>query len=330
MIREYNTGYTYINDIQAGSFLGDSAPELYLSKESDMYGEPAKRGIYKIVNDDFVRVYDEEAFGQYKSGIKAALEKGNLKLDVSIGSFTQSKKSSIPARVFYNTKAMKDKNKLLSTEHAWTVVQEKGKWYVRIRYTVNYAMLTYYWGPLLENMDDNETMYNDLARVDVMLDLCSGPEAVYKVDSKVKYDNSKLNSIKPLLSEEAALKKGPALGMTMKEAIAALGGKLKEDYSESQEYKGVSLYEYCGVIDDIYTESRDYSTTRGLKVGDSMKKVESLYGKPDIGFSGDERVEYKFCTNFNNELETNYYRTMTIYYEKGLVKGIQFHQVIFD
>ncbi len=331
VIREYNTGYTYINDIQAGNFLGGSAPELYLSTESNIYEEqPAKRGIYKIVNDDFVRVYDEEAFGQYKSGIKAALEKNDLKLDVSIGSFTQSKKSSIPERVFSNTKAVKDKNKLLSTEHAWTVVQEKDRWYVRARYIVNYAMLTYYWGPLLENMDDNETMYNDLARVDVMLDLCSGPEAVYKVDSKVKYDNSKLNSIKPLIYKEAALKEGPALGMTMKEAIAALGGKLKEDYSESQEYKGVSLYEYCGVITDIYTESRDYSTTRGLKVGDSIEKVESLYGKPDIGFSGDEKVQYKFNYKYTKELEATYYRTMTIYYEKGLVKGIQFHQVIFD
>ncbi len=330
VIREYDTGYTYINDIQAGNFLGDSAPELYLSKESGMYGEPAERGIYKIVNDDFVRVYNEDAFGQYKSGIKAALVKDNLKLDIKIGSFTQSKKSSIPARVFYNTRAENDKNKLLSTDHAWTVVQEKGKWYVRIRYTVNYAMLTYYWGPLLENMEDNETMYNDLARVDVMLDLCSGPETVYKVDSKMKYDNSKLNSIKPLLSEEAALQKGPALEMTMKEAIAALGGKLKEDYSESQEYKGVTLYEYCGVITDIYTESRNYSTPRGLKVGDSIEKVESLYGKPEIGFSGDENVEYKFCSNYHNKLEINYYRTMTIYYEKGLVKGIKFHQVIFD
>ena len=29
---------------------------------------------------------------------------------------------------------------------------------------------------------------------------------------------------------------------------------------------------------------------RGLKVGDNIKKVESIYGKPDVGFSGDSKV----------------------------------------
>lgn len=80
-------------------------------------------------------------------------------------------------------------------------------------------------------------------------------------------------------------------------------------YSESMELNGVKLFEFCSVIVDIYVESPKYKTKRGLKVGDSIEKVQRLYGKPAVAFSGDDFVEYKFCCkDMNGELEINYYR----------------------
>lgn len=333
VLREYSTGYQDIETILTGNFLGDGAAELYLCDSEDYDGSGlTKKAIYKVVNDDFVMACDENSFNEYKDGIRAAIDNNMLSLNVNIGSYSYSQTSVIPDKVFYNTEAETDKNKLLSIVSAWTVLPENGKWYIQVRYSVNIVILTYYWGPPDENMEDNSTMYNDLARVDLLLDLGGKEPVVSKAETKLKYDHDKLLTLKTLEFQDAALKNGPALGMTMEEAYSSLGGKLKEDeYTENMIYKGIELFEYCGSIVDIYTKSPDYMTSRGVKVGDSIKVVEDMYGKPDIGFSGDDKVEYKFCyTNPKNKVEITFYRTMKIYYQDGLVSAIQFHQVILD
>ncbi len=329
ILREYSTGYSSIDGFEVGNFIGGSNPELYLFGSGSGF---VKRNIYKVSNDKFVRIYDIASFDYYGKNIKANIDKNVLTLDIKIGKYIANVKSTLPERVFYNTKNTKDKSKLLTIDPYWSIVRENSKWYIKIRYEVNIVMTTYYWGPPNDNMTDNETMLSDLARVDILLDMSSITPKVQTTSYSLKYNDSSLSGIKDMLFEEGALVDGPALGMSMVEAYRALGGEVKEDdYSESMELNGVKLFEFCSVIVDIYVESPKYKTQRGLKVGDSIEKVERLYGKPDVGFSGDDFVEYKFCCkDMNGELEINYYRGLTVYYENGLVKAFDLNQVILD
>ncbi len=329
VLREYSTIYTYSLDFEVGNFVGDSNLELYLYET----GSGFKKGIYKVIGDDFIKVFDTDSFNYYSDGIKANINKNILNLNIHIGSYSASKKSTIPERVFYNTKETTDKNKLLSVDPEWSIVQESGKWYIKVRCNVNIIMLRYYWGPPDDNMEPNEIMQNDLARVDLLLDISSGAPKIKETSYKMKYNDDSLLSIRPMLYEEGTLVNGPELGMGMEEAYKALGGgEIKEgEYSDHMELNGVSLLEFCSEVVGIYVESPKYTTHRGLKVGDSIQNVESLYGKPDVGFSGDDYVEYKFCyETMDGELKVNYYRTLTVCYKDGLVSAFELYQVILD
>ena len=167
LLREYNTGYLQIEDFEAGNFMDDNALELYIYGYSD---DTSKRNIYKVNNDDFTKVYDKDSFNFYSRNIKANINNNVLNLDIDIANYSANEKSTIPDRVFYNTKGSIDKNKLLSIDPQWEVVQEKGKWYINVGYIVNIAMLRYYWGPPDENMEGNEIMLNDLARINVWIE----------------------------------------------------------------------------------------------------------------------------------------------------------------
>lgn len=329
LLKEYETGFSDISEIKVGDFAGDNNLELYLSGSDDYI---LKQNIYKVSKDKFTRIYDITSFDSYSKGIKTNISKNTLKLDINIGSHSVKETSKLPDRIFYNTKETKDKNKLVSVDTSWNLIEENGKWYIKVRNTVNVLMLTYYWGPPNDDMEDNEVMYNDLARIDFLLDLDKSKPKISNFSYEVKYNDPSLLNVKPLLAEEGAIVNGPKLGMSMEEACKALGKKLKEgEYSDYIELDDVSLFEFCCEIVDIYVKTPKYETLRGLKVGDDIQKVESLYGKPDVGFSGDERVEYKFIyENYQGELRVNYYRIFTVYYEDGLVRAYDLYQVILD
>ena len=329
LLKEYEIGFQDISEIKVGDIAGDDSLELYLSGSVDY---TLKQNIYKVSKDKFVRIYDITSFDSYSKGIKTNISKNTLKLDINIGSHSVKETSKLPERVFYNTKDQKDKNKLVSVDTAWKLVEENGKWYINVRNTVNILMLTYYWGPPNDDMADNEVMYNDLARFDYLIDLNKSKPKIMNFTYDIKYNDPNLLKVKPLLAEEGAIVNGPKLGMSMEEACKTLGKELKEEeYSDYIEIDDVSLFEFCCEIVDIYVKTPKYETPRGLKVGDDVQKVESLYGKPDVGFSGDDRVEYKFLyENYQGELRVNYYRIFTIYYEEGFVSAYDLYQVILD
>jgi hypothetical protein len=54
--------------------------------------------------------------------------------------------------------------------------------------------------------------------------------------------------------------------------------------------------------------------------------VESLYGKPDEGFSGDEYVVYK-CVGDD---DLDYYRGMDICYKNNVVESFRLYQIVLD
>ncbi|WP_066498987.1 SH3 domain-containing protein [Abyssisolibacter fermentans] len=328
ILGNYAIGYLTVDDFQIGDFLNDGKLELYLYGAGD---GAMQRDIFKVVDDDFVKVYDINGFDFYRECIKASISNNDLNLDISIGDYYSNEKYVIAERVFYNTKDIEDKNELLSIDSDWNVVKIDNKWYIDITYKVNIIMLEYYWGPPDYSAENNAVMLNDLAKINVFIKLDSGEINIENIDYVIKYDDPNLLNKEPMVYEEGFLIEGPALGMKMEEAYESLGGD-KEDfeYTDYFTFNGVEISEFCGEVVSIFVTTDSYKTPRGLKVGDTIEKVESLYGKPDIGFSGDECVEYKSSYEWNNEIQVNFYSGLKIYYENGLVSEYELYQIILD
>lgn len=328
VLREYETGFLNILDVQIGDILREGGVQLYLDGYAD---GTDKRAIYRVVADDFVQVYDLGSFAQYKDGIKATISNSLLRLDVQLEGNSEKKELQLPERLFYDNRDISDKNTLLAIHPSWHVLEKDGQWFLTVRNSVDFDMLGYFWGPPGENMDDNNIMLNDLARVDILLAMDKGTPKIVEIKTSVKYDDPALLAVKPILREEGRLLEGPVLESTMEQAFSAAGGDMNTfEYAEQLTVNGISLYEFTGSIVDITVTAPGHATTRGMKVGDSIQTVERLYGKPDAGFSGDESVSYKSVFDDQKKPALNYYRGLDISYLNGTVKSFTVYQVILD
>jgi len=326
LLREYTLGYLNLDNIEIGDFLNNGSQQIYLEGNIDGY---PKKGLYRVVDDDFVEVFNINSFDQYADHVQASLDGNSFSMSVRIGNYQKSFTSILPDKVFYDTTDVKDKNGLLTIESDWDVVRKNNRWLIQVCCKVNYPMIYYYWGPPGDDNEPNEILYNDLARVFVDLSMNGTRQEISDVRAEVKYDNPELLKVEPLGYDEIRLVDGPSVEMTMEEAYQALGGSMENfRYAEHMEYNGVSLFEFCGLIVDITVTTPDYETPRGLRVGDPIEKVERLYGKPDYGFSGDGYVSYK-CT-YPELGFVNYYRGLDIGYKDGVVKWFTLYQVILD
>ena len=324
VLREYRLDYLRLDEFEVGDFMNDGSLQLYLDGHGDGI---FKKGIYQVVDDDFVEVLNIRSFDQYNANIKAAINGNNFSMTVQIGDYKKSFTSVLPDKVFYDTRDVKDKSKLLSVDSDWSIIKNGGKWLVQVQAKVNYPMIYYYWGPPGLDAGYNSIMHNDLARVFIDLSLKDNEHGIIDVNAEIKYNNPELLAIEPLGYDEIRLVDGPMVEMSMEKAYEALGGNLEDfEYSDYIEYNGVALFEFCGCIVEITVTNPDYETPRGLRVGDTIEKVESLYGKPDFGFSGDDYVFYKCADNGY----VNYYRGLNIYYENDVVRAFLLYQVILD
>lgn len=251
-------------------------------------------------------------------------------LDVSVDNFNLSQQAELPERVLCDTDDMPDKNNLLSKDIKWRVIEGDGLKFVSVRCTVNLVMLEYLWNsfPEFSSMYGSE-LKNDLARVVVHAEYQGDALKILDVSCVMKYGDPSLLDVEPILDEDLGLSDGPALGMTMQEAAHVLG-LYYEDYADLPgiEIGGLTVYlngsETVGSID---IDSDIYVTTRGLKVGDTIETVEKLYGKPDVGFSGDDSVTYQASMLVDGQLAINDFDTMTVYYKEGIVSGFSFRRM---
>ena len=331
LIKHFSLNYQSIDDWSTYDINNDSKKELYLYGSSD--DGTIFRELLTAKNGEIKALYSTSNSRQYNKSIQAVLNDRKLNINVNAGDFKLSAESTMSKRVFYNMKDVKDKNDLIVFGNDWEMVNYKGKYMIKNSSTINMKIIEYYYGPPEENSEPNEVMLNDVAVVDFYLESCKDGFKLVDAKIKVKYDKDDPVDIEPMLLDEGCLVNGPALGMSMGVAYEALGGKLedlKNDYDSSLEYNGVKLFEFCTEVVDIEVSTDKYKTKRGLKVGDSIKRVEELYGKPDKGFSGDESVEYKFCYGNKENPELNYYRTLTIYYKNDLVSKFVLSQIILD
>lgn len=326
VLRNYALSTQNVSDFEAEDYLDNGGLQLFI-KEENRDGADLS-AIYKVVDDDFIRAYHTDSFASYKDGINARISSSELSLDIKIGSYAKKYKSQLPARLFYESGDIPDKNSLLSIVQKWDVVQKSGKWMIHLRNVVE----------LTSKIKDGITESDyDLARVDMLIKLRDGTSAISEISSAIKYDNPGLLSAAPIYLAEGKLQNGPALGMTPEEAYKALNGDMNGYKSaDTIIYNGVSLICIGNmevpnkiVVNQIIVASPDYSTTRGLKVGDTIAKVENLYGKPDVGFSGDSSATYLFVLDLNGKARLGW-DSFTIHYKNGVVESYEFYQFIGD
>lgn len=323
LLHNFRLPFDAIKNFSIYDLNGDTLAELYI--QGDFRTE-----MYVYEKGGLKSFYGEEETGKYLELVKSEIIGNKLDISVDAGKLNVKGTSFLPDRVFYNTKHKKDKNELLWVNNSWKIIETDGKILFHNRYTVNLEIIRYYWGPPGEYTEPNEAMYNDLAVADVYLQYTDSGFVPVDLKIALKYGDEKAEEIKPMFFEEG-LVNGPNLGMTMEQAYASLGGNAENfEYTDSLVFNDVALHEFCGEVVDIIVSTGQYSTVRGLKVGDPIKRVEELYGKPDLGFSGDERVEYKFCRWIQDEPRLDYYRTLAVYYENGVVSKFSLSQVILD
>ncbi len=330
-IKHFSLNYQSIDDWSTYDINNDIKNELYLYGSRD--DGTILRELLTVKNGEMKALYSTSNSRQYNKSIQAILNDRKLNIKANSGDFKLSAESMMPKRVFYNMKDVKDKNDLIVISNDWEIVNYKGKYRIKNSSTINMKIIEYYFGPPDENSEFNEVMLNDVAVVDFYLEPHKDEFKLVDAKIKVKYDKDEPVDIEPIFEDDGCLVNGPALGMSMGDAYEALGGKTEDlinDYNSSIEYKGVKLFEFCSEVVGIEVSTDKYKTKRGLKVGDSIKKVEELYGKPDKGFSGDASVEYKFCYGNKESPELNYYRTLTVYYENGFVSKFELSQIILD
>ena len=98
--------YLRLDEFEVGDFMNDGSLQLYLDGHGDGI---FKKGIYQVVDDDFVEVFNIRSFDQYNDNIKAAINGNNFSMTVQIGEYKKSFTSVLPDKVFYDTRDVKDK-----------------------------------------------------------------------------------------------------------------------------------------------------------------------------------------------------------------------------
>lgn len=316
VLRNYGLDFLSVENFEVGDFLNNGTLQLYLEEyDSD------KSCIYSVQDNDFVKVYNTDAFALYTDGIKAVITANELSVNINVGGYSKKFISILPERIFYNNKDIKDKNSLLSIDQKWNVEKTGDKWSFRIHNAVNFS-----YGIPAEQVKINY----DLARVDMLIEIHYGQPKIMKTSSLIKYDNPNLLKINPINAAEGKLLNGPALGMKMEDAYKALCGDMKNFVNSDEiKYNGVTLFGY-DELSMISVTNPKYSTTRGLKVGDSIEKVESLYGKPDEGFPVDGFVKYYTLEEWDGKLRVTWGRSLNIYYKDGIVVSYDLYQFVGD
>jgi hypothetical protein len=257
------------------------------------------------------------------NGITYYIEGSIFSLDIGVDNFNLSRLSELPERALCDTDDTPDKNNLLSNDMKWEIFEGYGVEFVSVLCTVNLVMLEYLWNvyPEFSSMYGSE-LKNDLARISILAEYQGDGLKIFDVSYTVKYDDPNLLDIKPIFEEDLGLLNGPVLGMSDEEVTEALD--LNEADGLDLSINGSGTLGYVGV------RSEKYMTIRGLKVGDTIETVEKLYGKPDVGFSGDSSVTYQANLLVDGQLAINDHDSIVVYYEDGFVSGFCFNRVYLD
>lgn len=327
-LADIQTPYGTVEDAIAVDIQNSGTQQLYLSGWSN--DSTGINGIYDISTFTLDMLYDETSFLFSEKDIQAQIDDQVLTVTVPVADEMKPFQSLIPAKVFTYARESGETTILPEYFTTWKPVQSNDGWEIRVRTSIEMPALSYYWGPPEIDVEDNNMMYVDLARVDRLYALDTGSPILKNTDVSIKYAEQP-ETAALYDSSEGVLIPGVTLETDLETAYLALGGdKDSFVYSDAMTVDGVDLFEFCGQLNTIQVNTPKYPTQRGMRVGDTIEQVEKLYGKPDTGFSGDENVSYVCCDTENGGTFGYFGEGLSIHYQNGLVESFMLYRIILD
>lgn len=245
----------------------------------------------------------------------------------------------LSSKLFNSIKKDENPNNFLFTSYEWNPIKKDNSWYIDATATIKIKVGQFYWGPPTLNPAPNQytDFYSDIARLDFILKYDNSIFSPIETKFVLNYTENPIKEVDLLVNKEASFDENIALELPISQVYQSLGGSNKEDSNEEEyvvkKINGVTL---TGFVDNsvinIRVESDKYQTKRGLKVGDSIEFLKSLYGFPDQGFFEDDLVAYYFSiTNKESgNINLNFYRKMYVKLKDGKITMIEFDQMASD
>lgn len=106
-----------------------------------------------------------------------------------------------------------------------------------------------------------------------------------------------------------------------------------EDHFEGDPFEDETVEEepfYEERICGISVTNPAFANARGVKCGDSAETVERIYGKPDVGFSGDKMVVYHEITGTGGDSRVCPSRGLRFYYENNHVNSFEIFGILME
>lgn len=329
--------YVTITNWQLIDIDGDGRNELYIEGAGDGVTE---KELYKFSDNGMVSILNMNGIEVFFKDIKKTIEGNRFTCSfLSEGDeLFCSGSSLLPPKLFFNIEAGEDPNGFLVTSYDWVPIKKENSWYIDATATIKIKAGQYYWGPPVLEPDPSEytDFHCDIARFHITLQRTESSFSPIEARLVLNYPETAMPGVDLLDFEEATFGDNISLLSDISEVYRSLGGSDEEesgDWGYVKEIDGVTL---TGFVDDsiinIRIESDKYPTKRGLKVGDSIEDLKSLYGIPDQGFFEDEMVTYYFSfTDIESgETRLTYYRKMNVKIENGKITMIEFDQMASD
>ena len=309
----------------------DGKAELYIEgfKESIR-----KKELFKFSDEDFFSIFNLDTMKTLCKGMEAKIEKNRFTCSYSSGDNNLLCKgvSILPKKLFYGVKKGESPNKFLYAACDWRPVKKDNSWYIDVISTFKIKAGQYYFGPWTGNPPPPEAytdFYCDIARLHVIFKYENSNFTPVETKLVMNYNANHVRNYKLLQNNDASFNGNIALGLNIFQVCKSLGIKLDEyGYVKGEcntiRFTGITLNSFYGdTVINIKVDSNKYKTKRGLKVGDSIETLKSLYGIPDQGFLEDNQVVY--YSNGNN-----FYRKMYITLKNRKVARIEFDQMASD
>lgn len=317
----------YLNKLLVGDFMNDGKNSIFIHTIGSEYEE---KNIYTIEDDQLIKKYDLVDLNLFSDAIEVDLMDKTLYYKIHLYDEMTEGISQLPEKLFYSNSDTELDN-LITFKKKWDIVEFDNKWYIRGIINCNLFLFDYLWGPPSAYLDP-EYMYpfsTSLIQLETLLKIEEEVLTLANSELKVKYDEKISENTQILDFQDMRLIDGPWLDMSLVEAYEILGGQGTLENAKFT-INGVTCYEEFGQVVSIQVTSSQYQNVNGIRVGLSVDEVEKILGQPDVGYSGDNFVEYKCFYGKDENYHMNYYRYLTIEYKNNIVISFSMNQIILD
>lgn len=322
--------------LRVGDFCGTGSNQIfYGQKKADYYDDyyyPNLSLLFTVGSDGtLTAILDNAALFSRLQNASASILDKTLTLDIEVDDYGFSQTCRLPDAIFYNNINFPDKNSLLHKIIHWDVDSVDAKWYILVDCIVFFDMCDAYWGLPVPN-DDSGCLINDLARTRFVFEFVDGKLELRGADPVIKYQDAGTDTAL-VECDELNLDNGIFLRQKKDEAFRLLpeAPVVLGEFEYTVTSDGVTLIAEDYLVDvpevsDIIVTSPKYPTKRGIRVGDPIEKVESLYGKPHQGLPGDEESWYYASFEYKGNILTTYSIGIVFSYEDGKVASYHLYE----